>query len=113
MPDEVDQCKRRHTTSWTVNALHTEGVVRPFGDHLAQGVRAVFASGTPSVLEGMSKKATRLSQEEWAGSLSKPERDARDELLVVWDTGEREVWDRLSRLTVRTIDEDTLPGRHR
>lgn len=49
-----------------------------------------------------------MSQEEWAGSLSKPERDARDELLVVWDTGEREVWDRLSRLTVRTIDEDTL-----
>jgi hypothetical protein len=87
--DEVHQCKRRHTTSWTVNALDTEGVLRPFGDHLAQGVRAVFASGTQSVLEGMTKKATRLSQEEWAGSLSKPERDARDELVVVWDTRAR------------------------
>src|SRR5207247_1312217 len=38
----------------------------------------------------------------------KPEKDARDELIVIWDTTEQDVWDRLSRLTVRTVDEDTL-----
>jgi hypothetical protein len=107
-PEEVHQCKRRHTTSWTVPALDREGVLRPFGDHLASGTLAVFASGTPSVLLTMAEKARRLGFADWLADLNMKEDKAKDELVHRWDVTAQEVHDRLTRLTVHVIEDATL-----
>jgi hypothetical protein len=106
--DEVHQCKRQHATSWTVNALEAEGVLQPFGAHLASGTHVVFASSTPSVLRTLAEKAPPLSAQEWSANLNQAEQSARDELVRIWSLDERGVHDRLTRLTVHTMDEASL-----
>lgn len=106
-PDEAHQCKRHRDTSWTVHALDVEKVLAPLGRHLGEGVRAVFVSGTPSILRGMAVKAS-LPVEEWSASLNDREESARDELIKVWGVTAEEVHRRLGCLTVRTIDDVTL-----
>jgi hypothetical protein len=108
--DEVHQCKRQNAaSSWTVNALEAEGVLQPFGVHLASGTRVVFASSTPSVLRTLAEKAASpLSAEEWSANLDQTERSARDDLVQFWSLDNHGVHDRLTRLTVRTMDEGSL-----
>ena len=106
--DEVHQCKRQRATSWTVRALDTEGVLQPFGEHLASGTRAVFVSATPSILRTLAEKARPLSTEKWSANLNQDERTARDELVHAWNLDERGVHDRLTRLTVHIIDDMSL-----
>jgi hypothetical protein len=107
--DEVHQCKRQHATSWTVNALEAEGVLQPFGAHLASGTRVVFASSTPSVLRTLAEKAASpLSAEEWSANLNQNEQSARDDLIQIWSLDNHGVHDRLTRLTVHTMDEASL-----
>lgn len=107
--DEVHQCKRQHATSWTVNALEAEGVLQPFGAHLASGTRVVFASSTPSVLRTLAEKAASpLSPAEWSANLNQIEQSARDDLVQIWSLDIHGVHDRLTRLTVHTMDEASL-----
>ena len=107
--DEVHQCKRQHATSWTVNALEAEGVLQPFGAHLASGTRVVFASSTPSVVRTLAEKAASpLSADEWSANLNQIEQSARDNLIQLWSLDNHGVHDRLTRLTVHTIDEASL-----
>jgi hypothetical protein len=107
--DEVHQCKRQNATSWTVNALEAEGVLQPFGAHLASGTRVVFASSTPSVLRTLAEKAAPpLSAEEWSANLNRIELSARDDLVQIWSLDNHGVHDRLTRLTVHTMDEASL-----
>ena len=107
--DEVHQCKRQHATSWTINALEAEGVLQPFGAHLASGTRVVFASSTPSVLRTLAEKAASpLSAEEWSANLNQTEQSALDDLVQIWSLDIHGVHDRLTRLTVHTMDEASL-----
>ena len=107
--DEVHQCKRQNATSWTVSALEAEGVLQPFGAHLASGTRVVFASSTPSVLRTLAEKAASpLSVEEWSANLNQVEQRVRDDLVRIWSLDNYGVHDRLTRLTVHTMDEASL-----
>ena len=94
--DEVHQCKRQNAaSSWTVNALEAEGVLQPFGVHLASGTRVVFTSSTPSVLRTLAEKAgSPLSAEEWSANLNQTERSARDDLVQFWSLDNHGVHDR-------------------
>jgi len=101
--------RQNAASSWTVNALEAEGVLQPFGVHLASGTRVVFTSSTPSVLRTLAAKAgSPLSAEEWSANLNQTERSARDDLVQFGSLDNHGVHDRLTRLTVRTMDEGSL-----
>ncbi|MFJ6726667.1 hypothetical protein ACIQPQ_17330 [Streptomyces sp. NPDC091281] len=107
-PDQVHQCKRSRASSWTLNALRTEGLLNPFGRHLSQGTEVVFVSGASCALENLSDKARRLSVEDWTTSFTAPEQGDVETLLDAWESDHSGVHSLLRRFTFHLINDHPL-----
>ena len=112
---EYHQVKRQNSTGhWTLHSLAQEGVLANFITKLQDSsVRCVFVSGDSArQLDELSDRARRsASWEEFNATLLQTDnwrknfdrvRDSASELQ------EREIYDRLKRVLVRTIDERSL-----
>ncbi|MET7391870.1 hypothetical protein ABZS66_00015 [Dactylosporangium sp. NPDC005572] len=108
-PDEGHQCKRTHSTSWTVKALKGEGFIQAAADMADAGKRVVFVSSKSSVLETMIEKAERFSDTAaWVKDLNGDEElSALSQLEAEWrDTAE--VHRRLVNIAIEQISDKTL-----
>ncbi|WP_416956498.1 AAA family ATPase [Streptomyces sp. Agncl-13] len=107
-PDQVHQCKRSRASTWTLNALRTEGLLDPFERHLRQGTEVVFASGKSCALENLSDKARRLSLEDWTTSFTEPEETDVETLIDAWEADHSGVHSLLRLLTFHLINDHPL-----
>ncbi len=109
-PDEGHQCKRTHTTTWTVQALRREHFVGPLAAMTDAGTHVVFASEKSSVLGPMADKARRLDDvDRWTADLTDDDEGvALTKLQQEWDVGTEDVHRRLRMTTFEQIGDPTL-----
>lgn len=105
--DEAHQCKRSHSSSWTISALKKEGFLGGLDQWTSQGKRAVFVSEQTSIMRGLEQKAKRMSLDELPADLSRPESAAHSELMTIWGVDEAELHKRLQLISFDVASENT------
>ena len=112
---EFHQVKRSHRKGkWTLRAMAKGGLLREMGDKVgAEDDRFVFVSGSNAHdLDNLCGAANNAeSSEEFVGKFLKSSKDREEsfnELQKEWQCGPQTALDRLRRISVRTIDEETL-----
>lgn len=105
--DEAHQCKRSHSSSWTIAALKKEGFLAGLDQWTSLGKRAVFVSEQTSIIRGLEQKAKRMSLDELAADLSRPESAAQSELMTTWGVDEAGLYARLQLISFDVASENT------
>lgn len=104
--DEGHQCKRTHSSSWTVKALKSEGFLPTWSALADAGTHVVFGSSRSSVVEQMAEKARRFTDPgEWIDDLESDEDSARILLEKEWSVDVAAVHRRLRLTTFTQIGE--------
>lgn len=106
-PDQVHQCKRRHSTSWTVNALRRQKLLDPMGRHLESGTEFVLVSEMHCPLGTLSEKARRLDVDAWQRTLTQSDTALVADLASEWGLAVS-LHDRLRRFSHEGIADRTL-----
>ena len=69
----------------------------------------MFVSGTEARhLKSIADRAKLPSVDDWLRDLAKDEETPLDEIRACWAVSDAEIYDRLRRLSVRTVDEESL-----
>lgn len=105
-PDEGHQCKRTHSSSWTIKALKSEGFLPTWSALADAGTHVVFGSSRSSVVEQMAEKARRFTDAgQWIEDLEDGEDSARILLEKEWSVDAATVHRRLRLTTFTQIGE--------
>lgn len=116
VPIEFHQAKRQHTQrgKWTITLLYRQGPLETFFERLNEpDTYCVFVSANQATeLERLSFEARKaVDVNEFLTDIVRPVKELSEafgELCQLWDTAEAGVFERVSRVRTRAIDEDSL-----